>query len=69
MKAMHAGGEVVLDDSLPRHPGDALLVQLAPRVGARVVNGARVVRVRLYLPVDVIVAEGDVMPRRGSEVF
>src|SRR2546423_1233391 len=52
-----------------RRPGDALLVQLAPRVDARVVDGARVVRVRLYLPVDVIVAEGDVIPLGCSEVL
>lgn len=65
---MTARREIALDDALPFEPGDALLVQLTPRVHARVVDRAAVVRVRRDFAIDVIVAQRDVVPPRRVQL-
>jgi hypothetical protein len=62
VEGVRAGDEVALDDPLARDARLRLVAQLHPRAEARVVDGARVVRVRLDLAVHVVVAEGDVVP-------
>src|SRR3954470_13517530 len=62
MEPVRPVGEVVLDDSLSINTGVAFLSQLAPRVGARVVERARVKGILGDWAVDVGVAERDLIP-------
>src|SRR5687768_8719240 len=60
---MGACGEILLDEALPApYPARALLRQLAPWIGARVVEGARIERVRSDGAVHVVMAQRDVIP-------
>ncbi len=47
----------------------SLLVQLAPRIRARVIDRAGVERVRRDLAIDVVVAEGNVVPPRRAQLL
>src|SRR5688500_16009856 len=62
MEAVCAPLEVVLDHSLAAQPRRPLLDQFAPGIGARVLDGARVIRVRRDFTEHVVVAERDVAP-------
>src|SRR5665647_1288658 len=73
MKLVRSRGQIVLDESLSADSltVDALLalvVNFAPDVGARVLDRARVVRVRRYLVIDVVVAQRDIIPAAGVEL-
>ena len=68
MEGVVARLEIPLDEPLARNPGNPLLVQLTPRVRARVIERAGVVGVRLDLAIHVVVAKSDVVPSAGTEL-
>ena len=59
----------MLYDALAANPRFALLRQLTPRVGAGVIEGARVKRVLGDGSVDVVMAERHVIPCVRAELF
>src|SRR5450759_3797211 len=69
MKRVRPGREIVLDDPLPADSRFALLGQLSPRIGARIVERAGVERVRRNRPVDVVMPESNVIPSLGAELL
>src|SRR5689334_4393255 len=62
MKLVDAIGEIVLDDALPFQSVLTLFGELAPRIGARVVDRSGVERVFGDRTIDVIMPERDVIP-------
>ena len=62
MKPVGLVGEIVLDDALAADSRFVLLCQLTPRVGAGVIERARVKRVLRDGSVDMVVPERDVIP-------
>jgi len=69
MERVRLFGEIALDDPFSGDPRLALLCQLAPRIGARIVERPRVERVGSNRAVDVIVPERDIVPLVGGELF
>ncbi len=68
MKAMLARSEIVLDEPLARNVFRALVIHLAPHIGARVLDRARVERVRRDLVIDVIMTQRNIVPLLGAKL-
>jgi len=69
MEGPLASGQVVLEEPLAGELGRLLLGQLAPRVGAGVLQRSAVERVGRHLAEHVIVPEGDVRPARRPQLL
>ncbi len=67
VEGVRACDQVALDEPFSLHAGHRLLIELAPRVRARVIDRAAVKHVRLDLAVHVVVAERDVVPAGGAD--
>src|SRR6266480_31816 len=68
MELVRLFGEIVLDDSFPADSRGALFGQLAPRIGAGVIERSRIERVGRDRPIYVIMSERDIIPTLGAEL-